>query len=122
MAKHTLGPWIVMPPPKGMRAPDDDDRIIVAANQLVPAIVYEFGDEGRANASLIAAAPTMHEANKFSLLALIAVRSLISPAEHPNLLKDIDCAIEANRAAIDEAKQSGEPIAGLYRRTELTKA
>jgi hypothetical protein len=124
MAKHSPGPWSVQEPQPDMRGPEPGtgDRIIVAANQICPGIVYEFGAEGRANSSLIAAAPTMHEANKFALLALCAVRELVSPAKHPNLLKDIDHAIEANRAAIDEAGQSGEPIAGLYTRTELTKA
>ena len=52
-------------------------------------------------------APEQHEANKVSLMVLCAIADLDLPI-HPTMQRDIQFAIEANRAAI--AKATGEQL------------
>ena len=60
MSRHTPGPWSARPVDElDFRAPDHDDFCIVAENGLCPGIVWQYMDEGRANAALIAAAPDL---------------------------------------------------------------
>lgn len=72
MARHTPGPWRIAEPVRGMRGPEaaTGDKIIVGADHVIPAIVYEFGDTGKANARLIAAAPDLLAALELALRCL----------------------------------------------------
>jgi hypothetical protein len=72
-------------------------------------IMHPFEEAGGAehpDARLIAAAPESHEANKLSLTVLCAIRAAGVLSHDTNILRDLDSAISANRAAI--AKATGE--------------
>lgn len=97
---HTPGPWHL-----------SDDVIsgeVIGCRNILDSIGggiactdgLEDDDEDMANARLIAAAPAMLEANKVSLMALCM---LLEHVRNANAVKDIEFAIEANRAAIARA-------------------
>lgn len=75
---------------------------------VYPRVAYVHNNlndtETRSNAALIAAAPEAHEANKASLMVLATIRGMHLWSR--NMLKDIDFAIEANRAALAKATVS----------------
>lgn len=66
MSKHTPGPWEFKPIPAdyAFRAPDNDDAMILSPNGVCPGTVWSYGEEGVANARLIAAAPELYAALK----------------------------------------------------------
>lgn len=109
--RHTPGPWVLSEHGKiegragtyrqvvgegGMFGGD-----IVAHVCVLHPYNRDLQLSGEANASLIAAAPDGHEANKVSLMVLCALEK--ANDWHPNMAKDIAFAIEANRAAIAKA-------------------
>ncbi len=57
MSGHTEGPW-------GVWAQPDGDRLMVTDNRYARHIAYMAGQDEEANASLVAAAPTMYDALK----------------------------------------------------------
>lgn len=103
-ARHTPGPWSIVQYGDGTALvihADTESRVCFMATP------GSHGDPAKiaADARLIAAAPDSHEANKASLTVLCAIRN--AHTWHENMLKDIDFAIEANRAAIAKATQHG---------------
>jgi hypothetical protein len=109
--KHTPGPWVQ--DTRGYPHPDvkaASGRNIACTwgvnNQPKTKEAYEAQKQiARANARLIAAAPESHEANKLSLTVLCAIRAAGVLSHDTNILRDLDSAIGANRAAIAKATQ-----------------
>lgn len=60
--KWTKKPWHAKICEVQFRRPRlNDDYQIITDDKIVPAIVWEFGDTGRANAQLVAAAPELYD-------------------------------------------------------------
>jgi hypothetical protein len=100
MSGHTQGPWEALPWERENGGTDWNVWGPQPSNHPADhALQGDFGSE--AEARIIAAVRESHEANKASLMVLCAIRD--AQSWHENMLKDIDFAIEANRAAIAKA-------------------
>lgn len=97
---HTPGPWIVDPDHPQDISPEDDLRLGVASICNSDSINgrWVFGDQSKANASLIAAAPDLLE-------ALEMVIADMAPAYHDCTDDGLqECAWCTGRKAISRAK------------------
>ncbi len=65
MSKHTLGPWVYEPETFTIRTANDDSYWLASIDGTIE------GEEGLANAHLIAAAPDMLEALELALTACL---------------------------------------------------
>jgi len=94
--KHTPGPWIVDPDSPTDISPTDDLRLGIASICHVDEAGgrWEFGEQSKANAKLIAAAPDL----------LAALQGLLAAYEDPgNTGSTHDDKVQAARNAISKA-------------------
>ena len=105
MSGHTPGPWDWY-----WRGSDGEadcgvywEKYQGHAYSVCRAPRYQTEEQWAADARLIAAAPESHEANKLSLTVLCAIRAAGVLSHDTNILRDLDSAIGANRAAIAKA-------------------
>lgn len=89
----TEGPWHTKLCEVQFRRPRlNDDYQIITNDKIVPAIVWEFGDTGRANAQLVAAAPELYD-NLEQLVKQCSMASGALPEEtRQKVLETIDQA------------------------------
>jgi len=104
MSAYTPGPWRWDGNVCNYNPEEEAPWIVAGKNDEIAVLTGGISCANEADARLIAAAPEQHEANKTSLCVLCAL--LDANDWHPNMRKDIEFAIAANRAAIAKATGS----------------
>lgn len=102
MTKHSTTPWRAIPTTEGFRTPGANgakDMTLVSADNICPGILWEFGEEGKANVEFVIRAVNAHQ-------ALVGACEMAETWFRGSILSAQEqVVVAALRAALEQAKQ-----------------